>query len=887
MKKLLYILLSQIAISGAALAQTSVLYQQNFGTTNGGTSLASVGWSEILPPTGFSGIYAQAGAISGTTSLSLPVNTLYFGGGGGAGTGIFFTTNGAGSGPNGDSAFTSINPTLYTNLNISVESQWSWQGGNLQFWFAVQVGGAWYVNTNAPITTAASGAGAVFYQSSITYKTAATNWNILTNTSVVAVGPTAGANLSGNITGIGIVAKLSNSGSWDFNNLLITSISNIVVQPPALIAAPISQANYTAAGVSFNVKASGSEPLTYIWKKDGVTLTNNSRISGATTATFNLKNIGGADVGNYSVIVSNSAGYFDSVTNSTASLTLNSLPSDYLYAETFPFVGAVPINYPVSIVGWSNSIPSAPDRLFQNSGGDAAFFAFQGSAVTTAYYVTTNSDSGASGIKFPKITPSSYPAVSFQVDIAPSYQPANVTAYFAVQLNGGNWYIQYSPIPVNTGTATGTYSTYSLTFDSLAANWKNLTLGASSATIGSVAVANLTGDITGAGLVFNVTGGGGNFNVDNFLMVTNYFAPLPPVITASPNSQTVYAGAGVSFAGTATGNQPLTYFWQKDGNPVVNGGNISGANSNVLTILNASTNNVGTYTLIVSNSTGTDSSANYISTSLSVNSRPANLLYFEAFPFVGPVTGDYPVADVGWSTAVPANPNRLFQAGAGDGSVFNFEGAPSTTAYFATTASDPGVSGLPFQSIGIAGASGLTFAVDIAPSYLPANIAASVAVQINGASWYVAATALPVDTNTATSAYSTVSQVFSPTAANWQNLTLSGTGATIGSTAGVNLSGNITGAGLVFNIAGAGGNFNFDSFQITGSVIANPGSITVGASTATTFTLNWIASAGVTLQSTTNLSPPVVWSNVPGTTGQGSAIINTTGPQMFFRLISQ
>ena len=885
MKKLLLILLGHLALSGVALAQSAVLYQQAFGTVNGGTTLDSVGWSQILPPAGFSGIYTQGGAISGTTSQALPTSTLYFGGG--AGSGIFFTTNGAGSGSNGDSAFTSINPALYTNLNISVESQWSWQGGNLNFFFAVEVGGAWYVSTNTPITTAATSAGAIFYQSSIIYNPTAANWNILTNTSVVGIGPLAGANLSGDITGIGIVARLSNSGSWNFNNLLITSISNAAVQPPTLIAAPISQANYAGGGVSFNVKASGSEPLIYIWQKDSVALTNDSRVSGATTATINIKNIGDPDAGNYSVIVSNAAGYFDSATNATASLTVNALPADYLYAETFPFVGAAPVNYPVSVVGWSNSIPGGPDRLFQNAGGDAAFFAFEGAAVTTAYYVNTNSDSGVSGLKFPKITPSSYPAVSFQVDIAPSFQPANVTAYFAVQMNGGSWYVQSSPIPVNTATATGTYTTYGQSFSSLAANWKNLTLGASSATIGSAAPANLTGDITGAGLVFNVASGGGNFNVDNFLVVTNYFAPLSPTITASPHSQTVYAGAGVSFAGAATGNQPLTYFWEKDGNPVVNGGNISGANSNVLTILNVSATDAGSYALIVSNTAGTDSSANYISTVLTVNTRPTDLLYFESFPFVGPVTGNYPVTEVGWSAAVPAAPNRLFQAAAGDGGVFIYEGAAYVTAFSATTASDPGASGLPFSPIGIAGASGLTLAVDIAPTFQPENITASIAVQINGTSWYVSTTNLPVDTNTATTAYTTVSQVFSPAAVNWKNLTLSGTGATVGSNAGADLSGNITGAGLVFNIAGTGGNFNVDNFQVTGTVIANPGSVTIGASTATTLTLNWTASPGVSLQSTTNLVPPVVWSNVPGTAGQGSAIINTTGPQMFFRLISQ
>ena len=882
MKKLLTIA-GLIAVNYVAQAQTAVLYQQDFGTVNGGTTLPTVGWSQILLTGGYSGIYNQAGAIDGTTAQSLPTHAAYFGGS--SGSGIFYTTNGAGSGTGGDSAFTSIDPTLYTNLNLSIESQWSFNGGNLKCWFAVQVGGAWYVATNSLITTIQHGSGPIFYKSSITYNPAATNWNTLTNTTIVGIGPQAGANLSGNITGIGIVAKLSGSGSWNYNNYLITSISNPAVQAPALTAAPISQTNYAGAGVSFAVGASGSAPLTYIWKKDGVVLTNNTRISGANTNYLTIQNISGTDVGNYSVIVSNVAGFFDSSTNSTASLTVNSLPSDYLYAETFPFVGAAPVNYPVGVVGWSNSIADV-NRLFQVSGGDGAFFTYEGSASTTAFYVTTNSDSGASGLKFAKITPSSYPAVAFSVDVAPAYQPANVTAYFAVQMNGSNWYAMSTAIPVNTSTATGTYTTYAQPFSSFAANWNNLTLNTTSASIGATAASDLTGDITGSGLVLVYTGTGGNFNFDNFLVVTDSVSATPPIITASPLSQTVYAGAGVSFAGKATGFQPLAYYWQKDGSPLVNGGGISGATSNVLTLLNVTTNSAGQYVLIASNSVGTDSSANHFTTALTVNDRPTNLLYSESFPFVGPLAGNYLASLAGWSDAIPDATTRLFQRAGGDGAVYSSESSAGTTAFYTTTTSDTGVSGLPFPTIGITNISSLTFAVDIAPTFRPTNLTASVAVQINGTTWYVAATNLPVDTSVASATYATVSEAFSPTAANWKSLTLSGTGATVGSTAGADLSGNITGAGLVFSFTGAG-NFNVDNFQITSTAVVNPGSISVGTSTATTLTLNWTASPNVSLQSTTNLTPPVVWSAVPNTAGQGSATVDKTSAQMFFRLISQ
>jgi hypothetical protein len=50
MKKLLLIAAGLIVISGLTSAQTAVLYQQDFGMVNGGTSLAAVGWSQILVP---------------------------------------------------------------------------------------------------------------------------------------------------------------------------------------------------------------------------------------------------------------------------------------------------------------------------------------------------------------------------------------------------------------------------------------------------------------------------------------------------------------------------------------------------------------------------------------------------------------------------------------------------------------------------------------------------------------------------------------------------------------------------------------------------------------------------------------------------------------------
>jgi len=44
-----------------------------------------------------------------------------------------------------------IDPTVNTNLEISVECNWSWQGNLTTDYVAVKVGGSCYVSTNHPL----------------------------------------------------------------------------------------------------------------------------------------------------------------------------------------------------------------------------------------------------------------------------------------------------------------------------------------------------------------------------------------------------------------------------------------------------------------------------------------------------------------------------------------------------------------------------------------------------------------------------------------------------------------------------------------------------------------------------------------------------------------
>ena len=84
---------------------------------------------------------------------------------------------------------------------------------------------------------------------------------------------------------------------------------------------------------------------------------------------------------------------------------------------------------------------------------------------------------------------------------------------------------------------------------------------------------------------------------------------FPPAIENEPASQTVAVGATTNFSVLASGTEPLTYQWRKDGTNLSNGGNISGATTATLQVAGAGTNHIGGYGVLVSNPYGMATSA--------------------------------------------------------------------------------------------------------------------------------------------------------------------------------------------------------------------------------------------------------------------------------------
>jgi hypothetical protein len=93
-------------------------------------------------------------------------------------------------------------------------------------------------------------------------------------------------------------------------------------------------------------------------------------------------------------------------------------------------------------------------------------------------------------------------------------------------------------------------------------------------------------------------------------------ALAPPALATRPvlavnvqSNYAVLAGQTATISASFSGALPLAYQWTFNGQPLINGGGIAGANSNVLTICPAVAGDSGTYLLLATNAYGNGQSS--------------------------------------------------------------------------------------------------------------------------------------------------------------------------------------------------------------------------------------------------------------------------------------
>jgi uncharacterized repeat protein (TIGR03803 family) len=162
---------------------------------------------------------------------------------------------------------------------------------------------------------------------------------------------------------------------------------------------------------------------------------------------------------------------------------------------------------------------------------------------------------------------------------------------------------------------------------------------------GTLVIANVSAANAGAYWVTVSNAAGSATSEPAFLGVV----PWRPVITAQPTDQSVAAGQTVSFVVQASGTPPLSYAWQRNGAPLIDGGNVSGSATRTMTLLAASLADAATYSVVVSNGAGVAPSAGAVLTVAGITAPDTALS--TVFSFTGGNDG--------------ANPNGLMRAANG------------------------------------------------------------------------------------------------------------------------------------------------------------------------------------------------------------------------------
>ena len=101
------------------------------------------------------------------------------------------------------------------------------------------------------------------------------------------------------------------SNAWGVVTSAVAQVT--VVTPPSIVSQPQGQTILVGGNLTLSVAASGTDPLSYQWRKGGAAILT------ATASTCTIPSVGLTDAGDYAVVVSNAWGV---VTSAVAQVTV-------------------------------------------------------------------------------------------------------------------------------------------------------------------------------------------------------------------------------------------------------------------------------------------------------------------------------------------------------------------------------------------------------------------------------------------------------------------------------------------------------------------------------------------------------------------------------------
>jgi probable HAF family extracellular repeat protein len=364
---------------------------------------------------------------------------------------------------------------------------------------------------------------------------------------------------------------------------------------PSITSQPQDQSVLLGSNAIFTISATGATPMGCQWQFNGANLSDGGSISGSGTMTLTITGVGAGNVGSYFAVITNMAG---SAVSAGAALALagppviTQQPVDALvdFGQTAQIsvvaVGAGNLTYQ----WYADGVPMQDGGSVSGSATATLTISNVSEADVALYTVVVGNQAGSVESGNAAVRVNGLPVIGIQ--------PQSVTANFGQTIE-------------LTVVASGGSLTYQWLKNGIALTDVGEVSGSATAelTLTGVSVAddgNYTVSIT------NINGG-----------VTSQPASVSvvdPAIVAQPQSQNAAAGSTVFFSVSTIGTTPDVYQWQKDGTNLTDAGNVTGSASATLTLASVADSDAGSYSVIISNAVGQNSSSNAI---LSINDDAA------------------------------------------------------------------------------------------------------------------------------------------------------------------------------------------------------------------------------------------------------------------------